>query len=406
MREVEGLRAALTALAAVPLDRLDDAALGGELVELFALAGQLDGAISARLAAFDGHGGASADGAVSTASWLRSACLLGPGEARQRVLVARALDRTLTATGAALDAGDIAYRHAALITRAVEDLPGEVIPGMEAALLRAARLCDPARLGREVTRLRHAIAPQLAAGDAEAAFDRRALYAASTFGGTVDVAGTLPGDGGATVLTALHAYSAPTPGDTRSPAQRRADALVEICSRALQSATPPESGGERPHLSVVVDLAELLGRPGAAPAELGWTGPLTTPALLRLACDASIVRVLTAGESEILDVGRRTRVVPAALRRAVALRDRGCVFPGCDRPPQWCDAHHLLHWAHGGPTTLANLALLCGHHHHLVHDSGWQISRDHHRRWHATKPDPTHQPAQPAATSRAGPRAA
>ena len=88
----------------------------------------------------------------------------------------------------------------------------------------------------------------------------------------------------------------------------------------------------------------------------------------RIACDAGVSRVLTKGDSEILDVGRTTRSVPAALRRALALRDKGCTHPGCTRPHHWCDAHHIVHWADGGETSLANLVLLCRRHHRMAHE--------------------------------------
>jgi len=92
------------------------------------------------------------------------------------------------------------------------------------------------------------------------------------------------------------------------------------------------------------------------------------PRLARqLACDASIMRVVMAGGSEPLDVGRRTAIVSPAMRRAVIARDRHCRFPGCDRPSTWCDAHHVVHWADGGPTSVANLLLLCRRHHRMVH---------------------------------------
>jgi HNH endonuclease len=77
--------------------------------------------------------------------------------------------------------------------------------------------------------------------------------------------------------------------------------------------------------------------------------------------------VVTDGASQPLDVGRRTKVVPPPLRRAVTVRDGECRFPGCDRPPGWCDAHHVQHWADGGPTALENLVLLCRRHHRLIH---------------------------------------
>jgi hypothetical protein len=91
-----------------------------------------------------------------------------------------------------------------------------------------------------------------------------------------------------------------------------------------------------------------------------------------------------------LEVGRATRVVHPAQRAALAVRDGGCVFPGCDRPLAWCDAHHLWHWVDGGPTDLINLALLCRAHHRVVHEGGWQLTRGPDGRFTATPGPPPH----------------
>jgi Domain of unknown function (DUF222)/HNH endonuclease len=202
--------------------------------------------------------------------------------------------------------------------------------------------------------------------------------------------------------------------DDRRGGQRHADALTELARRALEAGRLPQTGGVRPQLLVTVDLHSLLGRPGAVGGEGGWTGPLDPEACRRLACDGAVTRVLVtrhpsdqqpsatnrpsaAGEdlgsqlwaavalllpvlggapTQPLEVGRASRVVQPAQRAALAVRDGGCVFPGCDRPPGWCEAHHLTHWLHGGPTDLANLALLCRAHHRAVHEGGWRLQRD------------------------------
>lgn len=103
-----------------------------------------------------------------------------------------------------------------------------------------------------------------------------------------------------------------------------------------------------------------------------------------------------------LDVGRETRTVPAGLRRALILRDRGCTFPGCDRPPGWTDAHHIVHWADDGTTALDNLVLLCRHHHRVTHHQPWtvEIGTDGHARW---RPPPWVAPAGTFLTNRRGP---
>jgi hypothetical protein len=115
-----------------------------------------------------------------------------------------------------------------------------------------------------------------------------------------------------------------------------------------------------------------LPRPGRAYLD---TGEQLTPETARqLACDARILPIVLGGQSQILDAGRSRRLATGPLRRALIARDHGCTFPGCDRPPRWCNPHHLKHWADGGPTNLDNLALLCGHHHRQIHhNNDWTV---------------------------------
>jgi 5-methylcytosine-specific restriction protein A len=103
-------------------------------------------------------------------------------------------------------------------------------------------------------------------------------------------------------------------------------------------------------------------------------GPLTPAQLRMLACEAQVIPIVLSGDSQPVDIGRSSRVVPPQLRRALAARDRGCAFPGCARPPGWCDAHHVQEWQHGGPTAIGNLSLLCRFHHRLIHQSEWAVN--------------------------------
>jgi len=128
-------------------------------------------------------------------------------------------------------------------------------------------------------------------------------------------------------------------------------------------------GGERPHVTLTVDAGMLAGRE-AGTAELDRTGPVPEELAKQHLCDASVMRVVLSGRSQPMDVGRRTPIVPPAMRRAVIVRDRRCRFPGCDRPHSWCDAHHIVHRADGGPTAIGNLLLLCRRHHRMVHAPG------------------------------------
>ena len=133
----------------------------------------------------------------------------------------------------------------------------------------------------------------------------------------------------------------------------------------------PDSHGARPRLTITTTLDTL--RTGIGPAVTDDGLDLTPSVVRRLACDADLIPAVLGTHSEVLDVGRLHRLVTAALWRALIARDQHCTFPGCTRPPLMCHAHHIQHWADGGPTSLDNLALLCGHHHRLIHDTPWQI---------------------------------
>jgi hypothetical protein len=158
----------------------------------------------------------------------------------------------------------------------------------------------------------------------------------------------------------------PADGDDRTTSQRRADALGDLARDALESPTAPIVGGERPHINVHVDLAALQG--GLSRLHEKEDGFVLDPFLVsQPACDASVSRIVFGPGSVVLDVGRKTRVIPAALRRAVVARDRHCVKRDCGRKPGWCDVHHIVPWSEGGETVIDNLCLLCRYHHSQLH---------------------------------------
>jgi len=151
------------------------------------------------------------------------------------------------------------------------------------------------------------------------------------------------------------------PADTRTPAQARADALVEICRRHLQGG----NGSVRPpRVLVTIPWNTLQTGQGLVDTE---AGPITAETARRLTCDATVSRVLLDPDGIPVEMGRATRIIPPGLRKALDLRDGGCTHPGCHVPARWCDAHHIQHWADGGRTDLANLRLLCRKHHHDTH---------------------------------------
>jgi hypothetical protein len=194
---------------------------------------------------------------------------------------------------------------------------------------------------------------------------RRYLYASHTLGGMLKLDGYFDGEQADLILTALGAATPPPgPDEHRTPSQRRADALSDLCLSFLDRGEAP--GVEKPHVVVLTDLSALSGQGGGLHETA--SGAVLPPEMLRrIACDAGISRVVFGPDSEPVDIGRESRVVPTGMRRAVIARDRHCTYPGCDRPHRWCDIHHLWHWADGGPTAVSNLQLLCRYHHTVTH---------------------------------------
>ncbi len=389
--EQTGLGAVQTAvqlLRAEDVSQRDSLSLAAELHDLHWLMEQLGGEFLRRLAAFDANGGALADGHLTTASWLRDQCLLTPAAASQRVAGARAV-RDETPVGNALAEGAISLAHAGVIRAGVRSLPAAVAGTVETILVNAARVNEASALRGITDQLRSQMAPVLLTETHDDQHVRRHLSISQTLGGSVVLGGQLDTEAGEFVMTAVQTLALPNgPDDDRTPGQRRADALYEMARLALDSAALPDVNGERPHVSIVVPLDTLRGAPASPAATAEWTGPWSVEVVRRILCDAGVSRIITDGASQVLDVGRLTRTVSAPMRRALAVRDRGCIIPGCHRPPRWCDAHHVHHWADGGPTCLDNLVLLCRAHHQAVHDGAWQLLWDSaHQRYLAQRPD-------------------
>ena len=161
--------------------------------------------------------------------------------------------------------------------------------------------------------------------------------------------------------------------DRRTTGQRHADALADLLRLAGQADGMPTRHGARPTVTVTMSLQTLEHRLGAHAATLDWAGPISAETARRLACDAKVIPIVLGANGEPLDVGRASYPVTAAIWRALVVRDGGCSFAGCERPPEWTEAHHLKHWGNLGETALENLALLCDHHHRRVHHHGWDL---------------------------------
>jgi hypothetical protein len=208
--------------------------------------------------------------------------------------------------------------------------------------------------------------------DEPAAEPADVLYTRDLPGGRLEFWGELSAESGARFTAMLEPLSMPRPEGPKDRAHRFGEAFADVVSLASRSGDLPSEVGERPHISVTVDVETL--RRGVGHAVLDGDLFLSAAQARRIACDAKVIPVVMGGGSEVLDLGRTKRTVSVAQRKALHARDRGCSFPGCSRPPKWCDAHHLDHWADGGTTDLDNLILLCRRHHALVHHSQWRIA--------------------------------
>jgi hypothetical protein len=391
------LRSAVESLRSETLAQLPDARIVEDLTELHRVGEQLEAERLRRLAEFDRRRLFERDGHLSAAAWLATGLNIAWGSAREQLRTAQALEH-MPKSCEALNAGDLSMSAIRVLVGA-RDADPAAFAGAERLLVEAARAHSIADLSRVAAFWRQGVERDHRLQGDDALRKRRRLHASVSFMGMVRVDGDLDPETGETLLTALRAVldaesRSRREEDDRNPAQRRADALGEICRQWLDRADRPTVAGERPHVTVTVGAEVLRGgantTPGApteatAPAatsesattiefgktsELDHVGPVDPAVARLLACDASMMRVVMAGPSEPLDVGRRTPVVSPAIRRAVIVRDRHCGFPGCDRPQTWCDAHHVVHWADGGPTALGNLLLLCRRHHRLVHQRG------------------------------------
>jgi hypothetical protein len=292
------------------------------------------------------------------------------------------LPAALPATAAELSAGAIGPAHLRVIIATMRRIPPSTHPGVvtqaEQTLATAARRFDPAALTRIGERLLAHLDPDGTAPSEEPE-TMRELRVRTGPDGTVSLNGKLDPEGGARVLEVLNSLNGRRPPvdgvpDQRGVARRNADALIEAMNSLLDEGELPTRGGQRPHLVLTMRLTDLIDGLGSAVLDTG--GRLSAAEARRLACDSCVVPMVLGNDSMPLDVGRQQRLATAALRDALAQRDQGCAFPACDRPPRYCQAHHITSWLDGGETKLSNMCLLCEHHHVIVHRQGWHIRLD------------------------------
>src|SRR4051794_6846852 len=343
---------------------------------------------------------------ASTGDWLTHVGGLRHGEGKHRVRQAQALCGPMTRTRDALVAGSVSPAQAQVIVGSVDDLP----PGEgarrrgEKVMLRHATSLNASELARAGRHLVEVVDPDGVDRRLEAALERderaahlnRYLTVSEDRAGGVRVRGRGSAEDGALLKAALMPLTCPEPvtdpesgeqyPDPRDHGTRMWDALVTTARHALATDLPPQTHGTPARLLVTLDHATLRDALGVGTTADGTDLPPEVPR--PLACDAEVIPAVLGTHSEVLDVGRLHRLVTPALWTALVIRDRHCTFPGCTRPPLMCHAHHLRHWADGGKTCLDNLALLCGHHHRVIHNTPWEIGLNSRDRQPEFKPPP------------------
>jgi hypothetical protein len=352
------------------IPRLDDPAAASvderdeHLMLLEAARQHLDVEWTETLAVAEASGDHDVMGYPSMVAYLKDRFSMAGGRAHRYVKNARAMLK-FSATFSAWKYRQISGDEAELMFRAAERMPDK-FPEAENVLLEL--VGDGVDETRKVLEYwRSDIDLPGVKLDLEDQLARRHFDLTRRPNGMVAGEFTLPSLEGESLLTAIDTLMPPpAEGDERSTTQRRADALGDLARSFLEGSETPIVGGERPHVNVHVDIPALRGDAGGLhETDDGFV--LDPFSVSQLACDASVSRIVFGPGSEVLDVGRKTRVIPASLRRAVVARDRTCVRRGCGRSAKWCDVHHLVSWAEGGETVIDNICLLCRYHHTQLH---------------------------------------
>jgi hypothetical protein len=293
------------------------------------------------------------------AQWLSWRVGWDLGTARERVRVARKLPE-LPRIAAAFEAGQVSYSQVRAMTRVAT-------PGNEDILLHYATYMPGAHLDR-VCRS-YAACKDGAAAHPDDVESRRHASLRELPDGMARIQIDLPAD----QAKRLWAAMAQAAKDASAGVFDRAEGAVQIAEAYLRGANVDRTPTE---VIVTVPVATLRGADDVTQAATHADGAcMATATARRLACDAGVVTMVEDEHGEVLDVGRRTRTIPASIKRALLRRDGRCRFPGCQNR-QFVDGHHIQHWADGGPTSLANLVSLCSRHHRFVHEHGWTVELD------------------------------
>ena len=367
---MSALRSALEEWVNEDVEHLHLDQLADDLVELEHVSGLLEVERLRRISTFEERSGPHHFGYPSLTAFLKHRCRMASGRAHRLVARSRVF-RSARATLRAWTAGRLSTDQAGVLLDQATSLPDPFIEG-EDRLVDIVEDLSVSDTRRALEYWRQTVDGPGTIGNQLEQMELRGVSASKSLSGMIRVDGWMTTTAGLAFLAAIDAFMPPpSPDDTRTPRQRRHDALEDLARHYLDHGDTPTVGGEKPHINLVCDLAALQGIAGGLhETENGHL--LNVMELRALTCDCSLSRIVFGPDGEIIDVGRRTRVVPTALRRALIARDRHCTWNGCDRDPRWCDVHHRKHWANGGKTEASNLRLLCRYHHTLTHQQDAQ----------------------------------
>lgn len=310
--------------------------------------------------------------------------------AQRLVRASRNLSK-LPTVDAAVERGDVSIDQAEVIcAKLVPTLrvaSAEDVAGAEEQLCQLAATLPADALRDAAAAWADALDPDGVEPSEEAAMQKRFFTVGAVRKGLAKISGLLPTEHAATVRALLDAYANPKssrsvsfepaevpaqPEDRRTAGQRRADVLRDVFAAGARDAAAPVMGGAHPTLLVTIDHADWEARRGGAWVD-GEPAPLSFRSAEQLACGGGVQSVVFGDNGELLHLGRAQRVFTPAQRRAIAVRDRGCIIPGCTIPARWCEVHHVSAWRHGGRTDVGNGVLLCWFHHRQIDLGPWQV---------------------------------
>jgi hypothetical protein len=312
-------------------------------------------------------------GYATPIDWIRFNCRVTANAAADLIAVGKNLQR-MPESVQAVSQGEIGVAQMKAMARTANAVGTKFD---EAMLLKKALENSPGKFYYICNHYRHAADRNGFEAEQAELVENRRLWITKCDDGTVLLNGTFDPEGGAALITAYEPLARKSGAhDNRSHEKRLADAALEVAVHAMDVGLIPQQATQRTHMQVTTSLETLRGLPGASAAELEFSSvPISAKTVERLACDASITRIVLGSESTVIDIGRAKRTISGPARKALNIRDRGCTWPGCERPASWTSGHHLKHWIHGGTNQPPNLTLLCYRHHWMVHEGNWQIVR-------------------------------